>query len=303
MGTPEFAVPSLEALIGSPDPVVAVVCQPDRPSGRGQKLSPLPVKVVALRNHIPVLQPDKLRPPEVLDSLRAWKPDLIVVAAYGKILPAALLALPPLGCINVHGSLLPKYRGAAPIQWAILRGETVTGITIMQMNDRMDAGDILLQRETQIGAAETYGALQERLAHLGAEALIDALAALKRGDLQGRAQDESAATLAPKIEKADGKIDWRVAAVEIERRVRAFNPWPSAFARLQDQLLKVHRAAVVTAPHGAEPGTVLDVRDALVVACGTGAFRLDEVQLQGRQRLSGAVFARGARLAPGRRLD
>lgn len=303
MGTPEFAVPSLEALVRSEDAVVGVVCQPDRPSGRGGRIAAPPVKRVALGHGIPVLQPETFRGGEAVAALRAWEPELVVVAAYGKILPRAVLEVPAHGCVNVHGSLLPKYRGAAPIQWAILRGEAVTGITIMQMNERMDAGEILAQRQTPIGATETFGELQVRLAMLGAEALSAALAELRRGTLRPRPQVESEATLAPRIQKADGKIDWTRAAVEIERQVRGFNPWPSAFSYLGGHLLKVHRAAVVSGGAPGPAGTILDTLDVPVVACGADALRLEEVQVEGRQRVSGAAFARGARLAIGARLE
>ncbi len=307
MGTPEFAVPILEALRRGPDELCGVVCQPDRPAGRGRKLTPPPVKRAALLHGIPVLQPEKLRAAEALEQIRHLAPELIAVAAYGKILPPAWLQLPPRGCVNVHASLLPRYRGAAPIQWAILEGETVTGVTIMQMNERMDAGDILLQRDTAIGPEETCGQLQERLAELGALALCEAIEGLRRGELRARPQDESAATLAPRLEKADGRIDWRRPAVEIERRTRAFNPWPSAYTQLGDLQLKVHRARVVVTdepsasrpPAEAVPGTVVEVRDLPVVACGEGLLRLEEVQLEGRQQLDGASFARGARLQRG----
>ncbi len=241
-GTPDFAVPSLQALLDGDDQIVGVVCQPDRPAGRGQQLSAPPVKVAAVQAGVPVLQPDKVRTPEFLDALRQWAPDLIVVAAYGRILPKPVLDLPPHGCINVHASLLPKYRGAAPIQWAMLRGEVETGVTIMQMNEGMDTGDIRLQRATPIGADETYGALQARLAVLGAEALREALADLKAGTLPRVPQREADMTLAPMLSKEDGRIDWTQAAADIARRVRALHPWPSAFTVLDGKLLKIHRA-------------------------------------------------------------
>ena len=247
-GTPEFAVPSLQALLAGSDAVVGVVCQPDKPAGRGQQMSAPPVKQAALRAGVPLLQPEKVRTVQFFDAVRAWTPDLIVVAAYGRILPPPLLELPQHGCINVHGSLLPKYRGAAPIQWAILVGETTTGVTIMQMNERMDAGDILLQRETAIGADDTYGALQSRLAELGATALMDAIDQLHNGTLARCPQDESRVTLAPLLTKADGRIDWTHPATAIARQVRAFDPWPSAFTDLGGKRLKLHGArAVATA--------------------------------------------------------
>jgi methionyl-tRNA formyltransferase len=301
-GTPEFAVPSLRALLAGEDEVVGVVCQPDKPSGRGHKLATSPVKDLATAHALPVLQPPKLRTEDALTPLRELQPDLIVVAAYGKILPPSILTLPRLGCINVHASLLPKYRGAAPIQWAILRGETVTGITIMQMNEGMDTGDILLQRETPIGDDETYGELQTRLADLGAAALRQALSSLKRGELRPRPQDDAAATAAPMIQKEDGRIDWSRRAIDIARAVRAYNPWPSATTTLGGTLLKIHRADVVATTSGA-PGTVHVRGSDTVVACGEGALRIDQLQLAGRKSLSAAEFIRGVRIASGARLS
>ena len=337
-GTPEFAVPSLQVLLDRGEDVAAVVCQPDRPSGRGQKLTAPPVKVLAAQRGLPVLQPEKLRTPEVLAALAAYAPELIVVAAYGRILSADVLHLPRRGCINVHASLLPRHRGAAPIQWAILRGDAVTGVTIMQMDEGMDTGAMLLRRSTPIGAGETYGELQERLSHLGAEALAAGLDAMRRGELVPAPQDAAAATMAPKIEKEQGRIDWTGGAVDIERQVRAFNPWPSAYTSLGGDILKVHRATVVpdstedgrssptsaakseaksvanprSTPRGSATGALSAARgaigsiataaEALVVVCGDRLLRLDEVQLSGKQRLTGVEFARGARLKPGEQL-
>jgi methionyl-tRNA formyltransferase len=293
-GTPEFAVPSLRALLTGRDPVIGVVCQPDKPAGRGQQLTVPPVKRAALRAGLPVFQPEKLRVPETLETLASWAPDLIVVAAYGKILPKLVLELPPLGCINVHASLLPKYRGAAPIQWAILRGEERTGITIMCMNERMDAGDVLLQQETDIGPQETYGEVQARLAEMGAHVLMETIARLHAGTLMPQPQHEDEMTLAPMIKKEDGRIDWMQPAVQISRRVRAFNPWPSAFTSLGGKQLKIHRAHTEVSPPTAPPGTVLRAGEGIAVATGEGTLVLDELQLEGRKRLSAAEFARGA---------
>lgn len=298
-GTPEFAVPSLRALLGESDPVVAVVCQPDKPAGRGQHVSAPPVKQVALEAGVEVFQPEKLRAPDFAEILRPLAPDLIIVAAYGKILPKSLLELPRHGCINVHASLLPRYRGAAPIQWAIVRGEVRTGVTIMQMNERMDAGDILLQRETTIGADETYGELQARLAQLGAEALREALTQLHVGELPRQPQRESDATLAPMIKKQDGRIDWTQPAAHIARVVRAFNPWPSAFTYLDGKLLKVHRAHPIDTAATAPPGAVTATGDGIAVATGQGTLLLDELQLEGRKRLPAADFARGGAIKVG----
>jgi len=293
-GTPEFAVPSLQALLASSDQLVGVVCQPDKPAGRGQHLTEPPVKRAALAaGALAIFQPTKLRTPDLAAQLRPLAPDLIVVAAYGKILPRALLELPRHGCINVHASLLPKYRGAAPIQWAILQGETHTGVTIMQMNEGMDSGEILLQRETAIGSAETYGELQTRLAHLGAEALTSALAQIHAGTLRRASQLEAAVTLAPMLDKHDGRIDWHQPAAQLACRVRAFNPWPSAFTALAGKRLKIHRARAQAGAAAALPGTVTATDDAIAVATGEGTLRLDELQLEGRKRLPAGEFLRG----------
>jgi methionyl-tRNA formyltransferase len=235
-------------------------------------------------------------------QLRSWAPDLAVVAAYGRILPRTVLDLPRLGCINVHASLLPKYRGAAPIQGALLHGERATGVTIMRMSEGMDEGDILLQRATPIEPDETYGALQARLAELGAAALMDALNALHAGTLHATPQDGAAATYAPMIRKADGAIDWRLAAAGIACQVHAFNPWPSAFTTHGNRRLKIHRARARSEAAGAAPGTVLAVGDAILVATGSGVLAVEELQLEGKRALSAAAFGRGGGLAVGDRL-
>lgn len=305
MGTPEFAVPSLRALLEGSDLVVGVVTQPDQPSGRGMALHAPPVKVLAEAHHLPVFQPAKLRVPGVLEQLQSWQPDLIVVAAYGRILPTTILTLPPLGCINVHASLLPKYRGAGPIQWAIANGESETGITIMQVSEPMDAGDILLQKAIPIAATDTGGSLHDKLARLGAEALQEAIALLKAGRLTPRQQNEAEVTQAPLIQKDDGRVDWHLAAAVIERRVRAFNPWPSAYATLNGKLLKIFAAQVEHAPRPSQaaPGTIIEVTPvSMSVATGNGILTLREVQLAGKKRLSVEEFLRGYHLQPGMRL-
>lgn len=305
MGTPEFAVPSLRALLEGSDLVVGVVTQPDQPSGRGMAPHAPPVKVLAEAHHLPVFQPAKLRVPGVLEQLQSWQPDLIVVAAYGRILPTTILTLPPLGCINVHASLLPKYRGAGPIQWAIANGESETGITIMQVSEPMDAGDILLQKAIPIAATDTGGSLHDKLARLGAEALQEAIALLKAGRLTPRQQNEAEVTQAPLIQKDDGRVDWHLAAAVIERRVRAFNPWPSAYATLNGKLLKIFAAQVEHAPRPSQaaPGTIIEVTPvSMSVATGNGILTLREVQLAGKKRLSVEEFLRGYHLQPGMRL-
>ena len=302
MGTPEFAVPSLQVLLEGMDQVVGVVTQPDQPSGRGMALHAPPVKVLAEAHHVPVFQPTKLRVPGVLEHLQVWQPDLIVVAAYGRILPTTILTLPPLGCINVHASLLPKYRGAGPIQWAIANGETETGITIMQISEQMDTGDIFLQKALPIAANDTGGSLHDKLARLGAEVLREALRLLKAGQLTPRPQNEAEVTYAPLIKKEDGRINWNLDAVAIERRVRAFNPWPSAYTTLSGKFLKIFAAQVESVPRSfqAAPGTIIEVTPVSVsVVTGNGVLTLLEVQLEGKKRLSTEEFLRGHHIEPG----
>ena len=301
MGTPRFAGPILEALLGLADPVVGVVCQPDRPRGRGLLTAPPAIKEIAIARGLPVLQPERLRDASFASALRALAPDLIVVAAYGKILPPAILAIPPRGCLNVHASLLPRHRGAAPIPRAILAGDTVTGVTVMVMNEEMDAGDILLCRETPIAADDTGGTLADRLAHLGAGAIGEALDGLARGTLRAIPQPAGEATFAPRIERDQCRLEWQRPAVELERQVRALAPEPSAFTQLAGRVLKVHRAAVERElPSEAPTGQIIRAGpDGILVTTGAGGLRLLEVQLEGRRRLSADRFLAGHRLPPG----
>lgn len=305
MGTPDFAVPSLKILIDRGLSVVGVFTQPDQPSGRGMAMHAPPVKVLAESHGIPVFQPAKLRMPGVLEQLQAWHPDLIVVAAYGKILPNAILDLPPQGCINVHASLLPKYRGAGPIQWTIARGESETGITIMRISERMDSGDILLQKAIPITAQDTGGTLHDKLAQLGAVALDEALQLLQEGKLIARPQNEAEVTYAPLIKKEDGRIDWSREAVVIEHHIRAFNPWPSAYTTVNGKLLKIFAAQVEpqTRDTALAPGTIIKITPvSLVIATGAGALALSEVQLEGKKRLAIEEFLRGYPLSSDARL-
>ncbi len=305
MGTPEFAVPSLQVLIGEGENLVGVFTQPDQPSGRGMILHAPPVKTLAEAHRIPVFQPQKLRATEVLARIQEWRPDLIIVVAYGKILPNSILEFPPQGCINVHASLLPKYRGAAPIQWAIAQGESETGVTIMRISERMDAGDILLQRAMPIGKSDTGGSLHDKLSHLGAEALREALGLLKHGQLTARQQSEAEVTYAPMIKKEDGRIDWTQEAHVIERRIRAFTPWPSAYSTFQGKLLKIFKAQIEPqASHvDALPGTVTEASSMhLVVATGNGQLAMQEVQLEGKKRMAIEEFLRGHAIQRGARL-
>jgi len=305
MGTRAFAVPSLQTLLDGQDTVVGVVTQPDQPSGRGMSLHAPPVKKLAEAYQVPVFQPAKLRTSEALEPLRAWQPDLIVVVAYGKMLPNSVLTLPPLGCINVHASLLPKYRGAAPIQWAIAQGEKETGVTIMRISERMDAGDILLQKAILIAADDTGGSLHDKLSTLGAEALREALRLLKQGRLFVRPQNEADATYAPIIKKEDGRIDWSLSAIMIERRVRAFTPWPSAYTTFGGKLLKVFKARPEAHPSSTDvtPGTVTAVSPVhLLIATGDGQLSLLEVQLEGKRRMPIEEFLKGHTVRQGARL-
>jgi methionyl-tRNA formyltransferase len=306
MGTPPFARAALDALLGGPDDVVAVFSRPDAARGRGLQLEAPAVKQLAAERGIPVFQPGSWKDGAATEQLRAQRPDLVVVAAYGRLLPQSALDVPCFGCINVHASLLPRWRGADPITRAILAGDAETGITIMQMVLEMDAGAILLRRATSIGADETGDRLEQRLAELGGAALTEALARWRAGELFAVEQDPAAVTVAPMVRKEDGAIDWRRPAAEIERAIRAFTPWPGCFARRGDTVLRVWRAAV--APPGeagaaAAPGIVLAVDPAgILVATGDGVLRLLEVQAPGKKRLPAAEFARGARMAAGERL-
>lgn len=291
MGSAELACPCLEAVASLPGhEVVAVVTQPDKPKGRNLQPAPPPVKVTATRLGLPVTQPAKIRTPDVLEQLRAAQPDLIVVVAYGQLLPRELLELPARGCINVHTSLLPRWRGASPIQHAILAGDAETGVTIMYLNERMDAGDIICQRASPIGATETSGQLHDRLAQLGAALLVETIG---RETWPRRVQDETQVTYAKKLAKEDGRVDWTKSAAEIERQIRAFDPWPGAHTFAGTDLLKLWRAAVVPSVNGL-PGTV---GANLVVATGQGGLRLLEVQPAGGRRMSAADYCRGHKLA------
>ncbi len=302
MGTPDFAVPALKALLESEE-VVAVITQPDRPRGRGQKLRPSPVKEVALMAGCPVLEPERLKDPDLVKTLRDFRPDLVVVAAYGKIVPKEILELPPYGCWNIHASLLPKYRGADPIRWAILNGERETGITIMQMDEGLDTGPILLQKSTPIGEEETGGELYLRLARLGAEALVEALQLHKEGGLHPRPQPEEGVSYAPPIKKEEARLDFSLSAWRVACRIRAFDPRPGAYTFLEGRLFKLFRPKVLDEPPAASPGTVLGVKDArILLACGEGTLAVEEVQIEGKKRLPVREFLKGYRLEPGQRL-
>lgn len=284
-GTPEFAAEHLKALLASPYEIVAVYTQPDRPAGRGQKLMPSAVKALAVEHAIPVYQPQTLRNAEAQAELAALKPDLMVVVAYGLILPQAVLDIPRLGCINSHASLLPRWRGAAPIQRAVQAGDAESGVTVMRMEAGLDTGPMLLKVVTPINAEDTGGILHDRLAAMGPGAVVQAIAGLAAGTLQGEVQDDSLATYAHKLNKDEARIDWSRPAVELERLVRAFNPWPVCHSTLDGESVKVLAANISTGQ--GTPGEVLSAsKDGLVVACGAGALSLTRLQLPGGKALA-----------------
>lgn len=300
MGTPDFAVPCLQRLLEDGHEVPAVFTQPDKPVGRHAVLTPPPVKQLALSHGIPVYQPTKMRDGTVAALLRELAPDCLVVVAYGRILPQEILDVPPRGCVNIHGSLLPRYRGAAPIQWSVIRGETVTGVTSMFMDAGMDTGDIIDTLTTPIGENETAGELFERLAPLGARLLSTTLAAIADGTVTRRPQNDAEATMAPMLEKAMGRLDLTRPAQELHNQVRGMNPWPGAFCTAGGKTLKIHETRVA-AGSGA-PGTLL-CADPVTVACGEGALQLMTVQPEGKPRMAAEAWLRGARLPQGARLE
>jgi methionyl-tRNA formyltransferase len=301
LGTPEFALPSLKALIAAGAPILLVVTQPDRPKGRGQKLSPPPVKELALAHGFPVFQPGRVKSPEVISRVEALAPQCLVVVAYGRLLPERLLQLPALGTVNVHASLLPKYRGAAPIPWALIEGERVTGVTTMLLDSGMDTGDMLLSREVPIGAEDTGGSLHDRLAEVGASLLMDTLARLADGSLRRRPQDHSRATYAPIIHPEDCRVNWQEEAGRVSRRIRALDPWPGAFTLWQGKRLKLFSCrALPSRAVGTRAGTVIaSGAEGVDIAAGAGAVQIRSLQLESRRRLGAADFLKGYQLAVG----
>ena len=289
LGTPAFAVPTLERAVEAGHEVLAVFTQPDRPKGRGQKDAMPPVKEAALLLGLPVSQPERIRKPEVVEQLRALAPDAMVVVGYGQIIPQAILDIPPKGIINVHASLLPKYRGAAPIQWAIARGETRTGVTTMKIDAGLDTGDMLLKWETEIGPEETAVQLGARLAVAGADLLVKTLAEL--GDIVPEKQDEAQASYAPILKKEDGRIDWSLSADEIVNRVRGFEPWPGCYGSLRGQRFHVWKAK--QAGGSFHEGHLQMLGKKLYAGCKGGAIELLEVQLEGKKRMTAAAFLNG----------
>jgi methionyl-tRNA formyltransferase len=294
MGSPEFAVPTLRRL-AQRFPVIGVITQPDRPAGRGQSLTPPPVKLLAQELGLPVIQPARLRQPEAMEQLAHWAPDLIVVAAFGQILRPQVLDLPPHGCVNVHASLLPRWRGAAPINAAILHGDSQTGVTIMRMDPGVDTGPILSQRAVPILPKDTAPQLSQRLAEAGADLLMETLPAYLRGEVVPRQQDDSLATYAPMLKKEDGALDFTLTAVALERRVRAFQPWPGAYLEWDGGFLKILRASVAEAPAARMPGQRLVHGGLPAIQTAQGLLLLEEVQPAGKKPMPGKVFLQGAR--------
>jgi methionyl-tRNA formyltransferase len=301
-GTPAFAVPSLRVLLAdSYFQVAAVVTQPDRPRGRGKKTASSPVKDAALEAGVPVYQPEKIKSESSLDYFKRLAPDVVVIIAYGQIIPAALIAIPRLGWINLHGSLLPKYRGAAPINWAIINGEKVTGLTTMQIDAGLDTGPMLLKYQTGIGSDETAPELYDQLAEAGAPLMVETLKKLYRGEVTPTPQDSSQATLAPPLKKEDGRIDWFLPAPKIYNRIRGLQPWPSAFTTFRGATCRIWGKPLKPVAAGGTPGIILPTQeDGLLVICGGATvLRVEQIQIEGRNRVSDREFMNGARIAPG----
>ncbi|MDO4268683.1 MAG: methionyl-tRNA formyltransferase [Eubacteriales bacterium] len=298
MGTPDFSVPTLESLIQSRHQVIAAVTQPDKPKGRGKEIQMTPVKETALKHHIPVYQPARARDPEFVEEMRALKPDVMVVIAFGQILSKELLEVPRYGCVNLHASLLPKYRGAAPIQWAVINGDEETGVTSMMMDVEMDTGDMLEKVTVKLDPEETGGSLFDRLSLLGGDLILSTLDKLEAGTVVPEKQDHEKATYVKKISKSMGDIDWTMDAAAIERLVRGLNPWPSAYTRLNGKLLKIWKAGVLDdpapQPEAAACGQIVKASGGqLLVRTGGGILSLLEVQLEGKKRMDAAAFLRG----------
>lgn len=299
MGTPAFALPSLQILHEQNYPIVGVVSQPDRPQGRGLKEVAPPVKILAQELGLPVFQPEKVRDASFLETFSQLKPDMVVVVAFGQILPKEIIDYPPLHCLNIHPSLLPKYRGAAPLHWPIIRGEKKTGVTIMLMDEGMDSGDILTQEETQLGDTETYGELHDRLAELGARLLIKTIEQMAAGTAKRKPQDASGVTFAPRLKKETGKIDWNNNVFDIVNLIRGLSPSPAAYSHLEGQVLKIFTAAANKNKVSETPGTVGGLSAAgLPVAASDGYVILKDVQLAGKKRMLISDFLRGHHLKP-----
>lgn len=302
MGTPDFAVEPLEAIIKAGYEVAAVVTQPDKQKGRGKEVKMTPVKECALRHGIPVFQPVKIKEPEAVAELEKYQADLFVVAAFGQLLSEEILNMPEYGCINIHASLLPAYRGAAPIQWAVLNGEKESGVTIMQMDKGLDTGDMLLKRSVELSPTETGDSLHDKLMHLGAELIVEALSKLEKGELVPEKQKDELSSYAKKLTKAMGQIDWSKDAVSLERWIRGLNSWPSAYTFFGGKTLKIWEAQVAeeNGAQKAEPGQVVSVsREGFTVACGQGALQILSLQLEGKKRVLTREFLLGYQVEPG----
>lgn len=294
MGTPEFAVPALRALVDAGHEVSLVVTQPDRVKGRGKRPSPPPVKIAAQELGLAVIQPENMDEPGLIEAIKKAGPDVMAVIAFGFILKREVLSLPRLGCVNAHASLLPRFRGAAPVQWAIAEGEDRTGVTTMLMDEGMDTGDMLMKREVAIDPEETCGSLHDRLAPVAAELMVETLEGLRAGNLAPVPQDNSLATCAPMLKKRDGRIDWSMPARKIALRVRAFDPWPGTFAMLEDKPIKITRAEAEASRSAKAPGVVLVCdKNGILVSCGEGALRVLEIQPPGKRRMSACEYLAG----------
>ncbi|MGN0403890.1 MAG: methionyl-tRNA formyltransferase [Bariatricus sp.] len=304
MGTPDFSVGTLEALVGAGHEVVLAVTQPDKPKGRGKEMQFTPVKECALRHGIPVFQPKKVRDPECIEELRKYQADVCVVIAFGQILPKEILEMTPYGCINVHASLLPSYRGAAPIQWAVIRGEKVSGVTTMQMDEGLDTGDMLEKTEIILDEKETGGSLHDKLAEAGAKLCVHTLEKLEQGDLKPQKQGESPTEYARMLDKKLGDINWEHSAVEIERLIRGLNPWPSAYTEWNGKTMKIWEADAVPEEHAkAAPGTITDVtKEDFAVQTGDGLLRVRALQIPGKKRMEADAFLRGYQVKVGEHL-
>lgn len=303
MGTPEFAVPSLRALIEIGENVIAIVTQPDKPRGRGKKLTPPPVREAALKHNIPVFQPEKIKDEPFITAIRNFSPDVIAVVAYGKILPKAILDIPPKGCINVHASLLPKYRGAAPINWAIINGEKETGITTMLLDEGMDTGDMLLTEKVEIRDDDTASSLHDRLKYIGADLLIKTIKGIKSETIRPIPQGDSQATYAPMLKKEDGRIDWTMKAEEIKNLIRGLNPWPGAYTRWDGKQIKIFKAEV-EAGGKEEPGTVINIStEGIFVATNKGILLIKELQPENKNKMTAYEFVKGYRIVKGQIFD
>ena len=293
MGTPDFAVSTLESLVKGGHEVIAAVTQPDKPKGRGKAVQYTPVKEKALEYEIPVYQPVKARDPEFVELLKGMNPDVIVVVAFGQLLPKAILDIPKFGCVNVHTSLLPKYRGAAPIQWAVIDGEEVSGVTTMLMDEGLDTGDMLEKAEIVLDEKETGGSLFDKLSALGGELILSTLEKMENGTITRTPQGDSTTSYAKMLKKTMGEIDWHMEAVKIERLIRGLNPWPSAYTSLKGKTVKIWSADVVAGESTGNPGRVTVTKDKLLVECGENFLSITELQLEGKKRMETAAFLRG----------